>query len=321
LKLKSFIKSNYFLLVILAVLIFSIMFPTLGLKTKEAGVLDILTFIAMFSSSLGLSFKNLTSGLKDYKSILYSFVAVFFIFPLVTWILMYITSFRQGDVFTGFMILSAQSSTVSSGVVLTMAASGNVPLALIITIVNNILSAFVTPTVLKFILTTDQQIVFNIGEMISNLVVVLVVPVLLAQVIRLFVEKWLKYINPVRKVIGQIVVVFFVLTGGASAAGQLTSNIKLVFIVVLLVAVLNIAMMAIGKAYSRIVKVGKESEIAIMFNSSQKTLPATILIWGNYFSQYSFAPIVFVAYHMTQLIIGSVVGSKYKTLIEAEKKK
>jgi len=320
LALKRILKSNSFLLVIFAVLVFTIMYPSIGLKAKEIGILDPMTFIAMFGSSLGLSFKKLTDSIKDYKSILYTFLSVYIIFPVVAWLLMLVTGLKGSEVGAGFMIIATQSSTVSSGVVLTMAALGNVPLALIITIVNNIASAFITPALLRFIMATEQQITFNVGEMIMNLVVVLVLPVVLAQIVRLFAEKWLKYINPVRKFVGQLVIVMFVLTGGASAADQLKSNIQVVFIVLLLVVVIQLIMLTLAALYAKISRVDKGTQVAVMLNGSQKTLPASVLVWGKYFPQYGLAPIVFVAYHMTQLVIGSIIGSKYKKIIEESQK-
>ena len=69
---------------------------------------------------------------------------------------MFAVNATQGDIFIGSMILAAQSSTLASAVVLTASANGNVPLALIITIINNMTSAVLTPLVLKATLSLSE---------------------------------------------------------------------------------------------------------------------------------------------------------------------
>ena len=309
-RIKTFIKNNSFILLIITVLIFSIAFPKPGLYAKEAGWTNYLTFIAMFASGLGLSFRNIKDGFKDYKSIIYSFLSIFLIYPLVTVGIMLILGITSGDMFVGAMILAAQSSTLASAVVLTATANSNVPLALIITIINNMASAVVTPLILKATLSLDVSTAFDVKSMILKLLLVLVLPVILAQIIRKFLSKYIDKINKYRKAVSKFVVLVIVLTGAAAASSKLLENVGIALLIILLVSALHIIMLLISSLYLKIAKVKESSKAAVLFTSTQKTLPASLLIWDNYFSSFSLAPILLVLHHMSQLIIDSFIVSK-----------
>lgn len=307
--MKNLIKSNVFILLILVILLFSIAVPGPGLFVKNAGWTNPLTFIAMFASGLGLSLGNIKDGLKDYKSILYSFLCVYLIFPIVTYGVLLVAGNASGDIFVGGMILAAQSSTLASAVVLTASANGNVPLALIITIVNNMASAVVTPIILKTVLTIEGSITIDVVAMTVKLLLILVLPVILAQIARKFLGNHIGRINKYRKMVSQSVVLVIVLTGAASASSKLLDNISIAAWIVLLVAALHGMMLLISSLYIKIAKVRKENRSAVLFTSTQKTLPASLLIWDNYFPGFALAPIVLVLHHVVQLIMDSAVVS------------
>ena len=309
--LKKFIKKNFFLFLMLCVIIFSMLFPEPGLYVKKIGLLTAFTFIAMFLSGLSLSFSNITESLKDYKSIIFSVVLAFIIFPIISYFICKGVFAGGSDIFVGAMIISTQASTVTSAIVLTMAANGNVPLAIIITIINNTVSAFVTPMILNFLLSMDQKVSFNVTDMIVNLILVLIVPVILAQLCKIFLKKIVAYIMSWRKVIANFVVLMFVLIGASTAAPQISSHLQEVFLILLFVIVLHIIMLSICLVYSYFMKLPTEKIPPVMFCSSEKTMTTSTMIWGNYFPQFIIAPIVIVSYHLVQIFIDSIVANVF----------
>lgn len=309
-KFIIFIKSNSLILLIIAVLTFSIFLPQAGLFVGKAGLITYLTFIAMFASGLGLSPANIKDGFKDFKSILYSFSSVYLIFPLITYVILLVLGIRSGDLYIGGIILAAQASTLASAVVLTSAANGNVPLALIITIINSAASAVLTPLILKVMLAADQSISFDVGPMMLKLLLVLVLPVVLAQVVRKLLSKHNAKITPYRKAVSKFVVLTIVLSGAAAASSQIKENLGQAALIILVVAVLHCIMLVLAYLYIRIAKVKQKSKSAVLFTASQKTLPASLLIWQTYFGAYLLAPIVLVLHHIVQLTIDSFVAGR-----------
>lgn len=309
-RLKEFLKSNSFILLIIAVLVFSILVPTPGMLVNDVNITPYLTFTAMFASGLGLSFSNIKEGIKDWKSIIYSFASVYIIFPLITLGLLLALGQTSGDVFIGSIILAAQSSTLASAVVLTATANGNVPLALIITIINNMSAAVMTPLVLKLALSSEQAVSLPVGAMILKLLLVLVLPVILAQFTRRLFKKFVEVIQPYTKAVSKFVVLVIVLTGASAASSEILNHLGTAMLIILLVAALHIIMLFVSSLYLRIVKAKRETKSAVLFTSTQKTLPASLLIWESYFASYTLAPLVLVLHHMVQLIIDSFVVNR-----------
>lgn len=309
--LKNFITKNLFLILIICVIIFSMFLPGPGLYIKKIGLLSAFTFIAMFISGLSLSFKNITESLKDYKCIIFSVAMAFIVFPAISYFISKAVFEGNTDIFVGTMILSTQASTVTSAIVLTMTANGNVPLAIIITIINNAVSAFITPMILNFWLSMEQKVSFNVIDMIVNLIIVLIIPVILAQFCKKFFIKMVAYIMPWRKAISNFVVLMFVLIGASTVALQISSHLREVFLILLFVIVLHVIMLLISLGYSYFMKLPIEKIPAVLFCSSEKTMTTSTMIWGNYFSQFLIAPIVIVLYQLVQIFIDSVVADVF----------
>lgn len=309
--MKKFVKKNLFLILIILVIIFSMLLPGPGLYVKKIGLLNAFTFIAMFLSGLSLSFTDITESLMDYKSIVFSMVMAFAIFPLLAYLLCKGVFAAGTDIFVGAMIISTQASTVTSAIVLTMTASGNVPLAIIITILNNTVSAFITPMLLNFLLTMDQKVSFNVTDMILNLITVLIVPVILAQLCKAFLKKAVTFIMPWRKIIANFVVLMFVLIGASTAAPEISTHMQDVFLILLFVILLHFVSLGICFAYSCFAKLSTEKMPSVMFCSSEKTMTTSTMVWGNYFPQFAIAPIVIVSYHVCQIFIDSIIANAF----------
>ena len=136
----------------------------------------------MFVSGL-LTLDNVKSSFRSIKQ-LFSSVITFVVFPLLAYFLNGLMFPGNEDLFVGTVILSTQASTISSAIVLTMAAGGNVSLAIIITDLNNFLSVFIIPLIINGVLSVENHISLNTMEMILNLVMVVVVPIIIAQIIK-----------------------------------------------------------------------------------------------------------------------------------------
>ena len=163
---------------------------------------------------------------------------------------------------------------------------------------------------LKATLSLNESISFDVGSMIIKLLVALVLPVILAQVLRLLLGERVLKVSSYRKAVSQGVVLVIGLTGAASASESLKGNLGLVALVVLLGASLHIIMLLISWLYLKLTKAKHESKCAVLFTATQKTLPSSLLVWKSYFSSYALAPLVPVMYHTTQLIIDSFIVNK-----------
>ncbi|HHT65447.1 MAG: bile acid:sodium symporter [Caldicoprobacterales bacterium] len=317
-KSKGSASRYTFTLVILCILMLSIFFPQPGLFAKEIGMSPVLTFLAMFVSGLSLSFENVRSSMKEYKTILFSSVVTFVIFPILAFTFTRLLFPGNEDLFIGTMILSTQASTISSAIVLTMAAGGNVPLAIVITVLNNFLSVFISPIILNGVFLMGNRISFNTIEMIRNLIMVVVMPIIIAQIIKHVLKTKIKYLNKLRKPVANLVVIMFVMIGASTAAPQLSGNYSIVLLVVLFALILHLAVVLIGYLYAKVMRLKKEDVPALVFCSAEKTMTSSILIWNNHFASYTLAPILFVFNHIVQIFLDSILANLWANAVDNE---
>ncbi len=316
--MSSFIKKNLFLILILCMVVFSILVPKPGIFIKDIGVLPVLTFLAMFLSGLSLSLDSLADSFRNYKLIVFSALVAFIVFPVVAYLLASLFFAQTYDAFVGAIIISTQASTVTSAIVLTMAARGNISLAIVITVVNNLLSAFVSPPLLRLFLSLDRPIEFNVPGMILNLVLVLIVPIILAQLCNRYLKKAVALLNKRRKLAANAIVLLFVSIGASTAASEVVKNVQVVLLIVLFALVLHVVILLVCYAYARLVKTRQENLAPLLFCSSEKTMTTSTMIWGTYFPQYLIAPIVIVTYHLIQIVVDSILAGSMSRKAEAQ---
>lgn len=306
--IKLLLKNNSFIIFMFGVVCFSLIWQKPGLYIKEIGLLQVFTFVGMFVSGLSLSLKNVKESVLHYRHILFAFCMSYLILPVLAFALGKVFFSDQTDLFIGAMIISTQATTVASAVVITMTAGGNVPLAIIITIINNLCSAFISPFLLNSATSVDGRISFDVLSMTLNLATVMIVPAIIAQIFRHLFSKYMQFINPWRKVISNGVILSFVLIGMSSAALQIMENAKLIPMVLAFAILLHGGGLLIVLLYHRFARLDSKDLPAILFCSTQKTLTTSTMVWGSYFFQFSMAPIVLVCYHITQICMDSFIG-------------
>ena len=307
--MNNLLKNNLFLILLIMMVAFSFIVPAPGLFINRMGLLPVLTFLAMFLSGLSLTLTNITQSIKKYKLIIFSSVTEFMIFPAVAFGLALVFFASSYDSFVGAMIISTQASTVTTAIVLTMAAGGSIPLAIIITIVNSVVSVFVSPLLLKLLLSMDNTIDFSVGGMILNLAIVLIIPLVLAQLFKRFLPKAARMLDPWRKKTANLIILLFVMIGASNAASEIKGNFTVIILIIVFSTILHFVIIGISYLYTRLVKAKSEDVPALIFCSSEKTMTTSTMIWGTYFSQYALAPLVIVGYHLIQIITDSVIAA------------
>jgi predicted Na+-dependent transporter len=84
--------------------------------------------------------------------------------------------------------------------------------------------------------------------------------------------------------------------------------------VALFAVALHFVLLVLNAALSRLLMRSADQRTAFVLCSSQKTLPAAILIWKSYFPATPLGPIVAVVYHLVQLVVDSILAPSFKKL-------
>ena len=84
--------------------------------------------------------------------------------------------------------------------------------------------------------------------------------------------------------------------------------------IIALVVLFHLALLVANALIALVAARTAGQRTAFVMCSSQKTLPAAILIWKSYFPALPLGPIVAVAYHLTQLVADSILAPGFKRL-------
>ncbi len=81
---------------------------------------------------------------------------------------------------------------------------------------------------------------------------------------------------------------------------------------------LHSLILAMNYGISRLISLDRPSTAAFTIHTSQKTLTISYLVWAGYFAtDYPMALIPPIAYHLTQMIMDTIVAHRFRRQAEA----
>ena len=273
--------------------------------------------LIFFLNGLGLSLMALRDGALRWKVHLLIQSSTFLIFPLLGWGLIKLAgSWMSADLQTGFFYLCALPSTVSSSVALTVAARGNVPVAVFNATLSSLIGVVLTPLWMAWILG-HRGADFAVGPVITDLLLWLVLPLVLGQFSRPLLSVWASR-NRIRiQIVDRLTILTLVYTSFSDSVQQgIWSHYSSMVLVETIVGtgVLFFMVLLLTRALSKLLGLSTEDRIAAMFCGSKKTLasgvPMAHLIFGaNPALGLILMPIMI--YHPLQLAVGGVIAQHW----------
>jgi len=247
----------------------------LGLLAPNIGVLwhpytSIILALIMFFVALNINSKEFVSSIKNYKIILLALGLVFIIPPAFS--IIGIPFFKPIEY--AALVIALSSPAAISSVFWCDAFDGHTPLALIISMMTNLMALMTVPITILFMTQTIAQI--NSAEIFSNLFFILVVPLVAGQVLRKLSSKKTQKIN-IHSSPVQNALVFF-LIWGAIAPGAILIQENPVEFMLLLIFIVLILSATFALAYFAGKKFGRSRAIALSVVSSHKNSTLAIVI-------------------------------------------
>lgn len=273
--------------------------------------------LVFYLNGLGLSLASLKDGAVRWRVHLLIQVSTFLIFPILGWVLLKVSGgWMSADLQTGFFYLCALPSTVSSSVALTVAARGNVPVAVFNATLSSLIGVVLTPFWMAWILGSSGT-EFEIWPVIVDLLIWLVLPLVLGQLSRPMLGTWASH-NKLRiQIVDRLTILTLVYTSFADTVKEgVWSNYGPVILLETIVGstLLFAIVLALTRLLGRLLKLPIEDRIAAVFCGSKKTLasgvPMAHLIFGaNPALGLILMPIMI--YHPLQLAIGGVLAQRW----------
>ncbi len=217
--------------------------------------------------------------------------------------------------FGGLFITAIVPCTLASASVWTRKAAGDDSIAMMTTVVTNLACVIVVP--LGILLVLSQQAEIDVAQQVSKLASIVVVPLLLAQLIRRFgAATWADRNKPRLSMLGQVGILLMVVFGAISSAtmvdraGEATTATSWGSFITLIVAAAAVHTLALcfGVLIARCFQLQRASQIAIGIAGSQKTLMVGLQIAID----CGVSVIPMLVYHLSQLVIDTLVAERWK---------
>lgn len=168
-------------------IIFGYLSPAAGIawssiitKNNWIKMSNVNVFLIFFLSGLKLQTKDVVKALKSWRAVLYGCFLILFITPLVSFGLVYLP-FRTRELSFGLAVFFLCPTTISSGVILTGQAKGNIALGLMLSVSTNLLAIATMPISLTVLFSGLDNI--NVSIDTVSLLVKLLLYILLPLII------------------------------------------------------------------------------------------------------------------------------------------
>lgn len=309
------IKKQWFLTGIVLVFALVILdktetFIQAGIFLKNNNGSSFMIFFIFLFSGFIIEADQIKAGIKDVKATSASLVVIIFAAPFTAYLLSFIP--LETGVVLGIFIVAVMPTTLSSGVVMTGLAGGNMAHALFVTILSNCLAIISIPVILPLLLLSlklDADLFIDQKAIFIKLIFLVLLPLAAG----LFLKKTVLSITLVRKkqleIINQLIIICVVYMSLSGVRQVLIDKSATFWEIFLLVMVFHLILLGISLGLSRFLDIGRGRREAVLFMGSQKTLPLAVMIQVTWFPEYGTALLVCVMYHILHLIIDGYLAA------------
>lgn len=317
-RLPHLFKSQGFTIALIGAVVLAIILPEPGAKgglfrsefTSKA--LVALTFLIQ---GLSLPSRHILRSAAKAKLHAYCQVCNFALAPLLMLgLLAAIGDSLHYGIYVGAIYLSVLPATISSAIIMTGNADGDSSAALFSTTLSNILGVFVTPLLCSFLLKTSAGAqIDSLGPLIGKLSMLVLLPLAVGQILRIFVRDWAMKSKGLFKKISNGAIVFIVYAAFCNSVlngiwGEINATtITLTFFLV----IVFLALFSASVWFAAPLAAGNKAErIAAFFCGSQKTLAAGVPMASVIFAsqsaeaaQIGLILLPIMCYHPVQLLL------------------
>ena len=325
-KLQRLIISNsivryWFFWGIALVVATAVAMPEAGDLLRRWHILKFGIFAVFLITGLTIDLVHIRHPRKNLAAVTAALLSSLVLFPALTLLLAHFFFIAMPDFNVGALILSAAPVTIASGAVMTRIAGGNIPLSLFICITGNIAAIFTVPFSLDLMIHSQGAIVLPIVEMIINLFVIIIVPIVIGQVIRTYLRNALASWHKGFSVFSQLVVLMIIFNAVSSSAARLGSAGPQIGSLLMFVILLHGIVVALNFAIARVISLDRAATAAFTIQTSQKTLTVSYLVWAGYFAaDYPMAVMPAIGYHLTQMVADTLLAHRLRSWICQQRK-
>ena len=301
--------NSYFLPVgLLLALIVAVLAPTPGALLHQGGLVPWMVVIIFLVNGYQVDLKKLPRAGRAAKASVVAIAISLLLSPLIGLATVSLLEL-PADVALGLVVMATVPPTLTAGIVMTRVAGGNVPKALFLTILLNLVGVFTIPFMLQLTLGSAGLFTISPLPMFKQLVLLVLVPFGIGAILRAIIRgssrHWLLSYLPSACVLATVWV-------SASASSDMLKELDAGSLLLILSGAFGIHASLLLLCYvSRYLYRPEHGEwLALLFTASQKTLPIALGVLVLMDQTIGAAMVVCIIFHFLQLLIDSMIASR-----------
>jgi sodium/bile acid cotransporter 7 len=318
------VKRNGFLIALVSVLVAGIVWHEQAGRLADGIPQDALVATVMFAMALSLESETMRRTVRRPTGAAIASAINMGLVPPIAWAA---GRLLGADLADGLVVASAVPCTIASAAVLTRRAGGNDAIAIVATLVTNLLCFVTTPAWVQLLSGRDAGAELRFSSLAVKLLAIVAAPVALGQALHLFpwAAAWAHRRRGVLGHYAQFGILAMLLTGAVRCGEKIESLgdglaplAGRLLAMAAIVAAVHLVVWAAGWKLAAVVGLPAEDRAAVAFSGSQKTLMAGLAVAVKF---GGLAVLPMVAYHVEQLILDTLIADRlrrrsYKTKLQ-----
>lgn len=310
-------KFNGFISALLIAIILAYFFPTALADFPLGTIIDIGIGFIFFFYGLKLSPADLKAGFLNYRSHILIQFTTFILFPLLIFLLIPLfEGGTQSELWLAIFFLGVLPSTVSSSVVMVAIARGNLPTAIFNASISGLIGIIITPLWLSLFMFKSGE--FEVGSIITKLLLQIVLPLFLGLVLQRFLGNLARKQSKKLSFFDKSVIVLIVYSSFSNSFNsnlfETINSLDLLKLTVIVVLLFFIVYWVTG-FLCRNLGFNLRDTITVKFAGTKKSLVhgsvmAKIIFGSSASLGLLLLPIML--YHILQLLLVAVFAEKYR---------
>jgi sodium/bile acid cotransporter 7 len=322
----KFFNKHAFTLLLVAVVFLAIRFPDLGKSggfchselTTKLGV-----WVIFFMQGLGLPTRELMSGYKPKRLHVFVITWNYLCFPLVAGLVLLIYGrYLPEALQAGIWLLAILPTTVSSAVVFATVSGGHVSNAIFSTVLSNVLSVFIVPSIVLAYLAAEGSAEIALSPLFGKLALLIIFPLIVGQLIRRWQPEFSSRVGKRTKKLSSGIILFIVFAAFSNSvdSGFLDTLSPLAVVLILAATVTLLLLVSVVVWFSaQWIGLNAAQRITAFFCASQKSLATGLPLLSSVLTASpgvvdpAAALIPLMCYHPAQLVLAGWFSKRLAT--------
>jgi sodium/bile acid cotransporter 7 len=313
----EFLVKQILPLGLLTVVIVGLVFPRPGLYLATLPTQYVAVSVIFFLSGLMLRTEEMFAALSAWRGTVWGTVSILFVTPAVGTAIAFQVPIDPAFQL-GLALFCCMPTTLSSGLALTIQARGNSALALLLTLVTNLIGIFTVPFVMALLLGALGQVELSATDLLVKLCVSILVPLAAGKIVRGFVASWAGA-NRKKLTTASNLALITIPWMKFSESSEELAQIALDHLLLLIVSglAIHILYLLFNAGACSLLRLPEPARRAVVLMASQKTLPVAMTVLA-FLPESAVSPqtkgllaIPCITFHLGQIALDAVIATRW----------